>query len=127
MTYTKCVLVDLPVEVDEVGVPSTTVTTTLESVTTPTEATEADIVTPSEVMEDAVLDVLVLVGTEEVKGVEEKVEVDEVSSSSSSSSLEEDELEAVDLGFSASSPPFVTAVGGAKFDVVETVEVRGAR
>ena len=48
VTKTMCVDVDRPVEVDDVGVPSTTVTTTLDSVTTCTDG-DAETTTPSEV------------------------------------------------------------------------------
>ena len=52
VTKTMCVDVDRPVEVDDVGVPSTTVTTTLDSVTTCTDG-DADTTTPSEVDSEA--------------------------------------------------------------------------
>lgn len=136
VTYTRCVLVDRLIEVDDVGVPSTTFTTTLDSVTIPTDATEAESSTPSDVISEGVDDVEVLVGVVDVGivvvGVDEvEAELEELDWEYALSSLDaeeaEEELARVAFGFSLSLPPFVTAVGGAKSDVVETVVVKGAR
>lgn len=58
VTKTMCVDVDRPVEVDDVGVPSTTVTTTLDSVTTCTDG-DAETTTPSEVDSEAEAEAIV--------------------------------------------------------------------
>lgn len=118
---TKCVLVDRPVDVEDVGVPLTTVTTTLEAVTT---ATDAEL-SGAEVL-DGSMKVELLLVVSGARDVDAEKDVADASASSDPSSAA-DTLASVAFGLLESSPPLVTAVGGAKSTVVEAVEVNGAR
>lgn len=123
-------LVDRPVDVDDVGMPLTTVTTTLEAVTTPIDAVDVDSAKLSDVV--VLLAGVCLLETgveialvESSEAVESSNAVELALSEEIGEAEEADELLImVAFGLGPRSPPSVAAVGDAK---VWVSELSGAR